>query len=236
MWRLIYSTLLYALAPLVWLRLARSVMRRPALADSWLERAGLIPPLPAKGPIWLHAASVGEVTSAAPLVAALREALPEIPLVLTTSTSRGAERAERLLGTQVVHFHAPYDYPGAVRRFLGRLAPRLVIVVERDLRPNVVYQCYRRGIPMVLANARLSARAARRYRWLAPLIRGMLARVTLAACQSREQGRRMVRLGLAPERLLVTGNSRLDREPGRGLLNRIEMMVAETSRHSAKLD
>ena len=210
MWRLLYNLLLYAAAPVVWLRLAWRGVSHPEYADGWLERAGFIPRLPAKGPIWLHAVSAGEVMSASPLIAALREALPGVPVVLTTTTPAGAECAVRLFGSQVVHFYAPYDFPGAVRRFLNRLAPRVTILLERELWPNVIYQCHRRGIPVVLANARMTSRSERRYRWIAPLTRGMLERVSLAGCQSREQGRAMVGLGLAPERLLVTGNLKFD--------------------------
>ena len=216
MWRFIYNLLLYVLAPAVGLRLVLRGIAQPAYWDGWLERAGFIPRLPAKGPIWVHAVSAGEVTSAAPLIAALREALPETPLVVTTTTLTGAQRAESLFGSQVVHFYAPYDYPGAVRRFLSRLAPRVAILMERELWPNIIHQCHRRDIPVVLANARMTARSARRYGWIGPLVRGMLARTTLAGCQSREQGRRMVRLGLAPERLLVTGNMKFDAELDRG--------------------
>ena len=211
--RLIYTILFYLLLPLVAVRLLWRARRAPAYAQRWGERFGLGPSLPStERVIWVHAVSVGETLAALPLIRALQRDYPAARLVVTTMTPTGSERVRAACGDSVHHVYAPYDLPGAVSRFLDRTHPDLAVIMETELWPNVLSGCARRGIPVVLANARLSARSAAGYRRLAPLTRGMLADLSAVAAQTPADGRRFVDLGLPPERLVITGNIKFDLE------------------------
>src|SRR6202042_3242827 len=133
---------------------------------------------PATAAIWLHAVSLGEMSAAAPLVRALRLRYPQNPLVLTTATPTGRARARGLFGDTVDVRFLPYDTPGAVARFLDRIRPRLAIIMETELWPNLFAGCERRSVPVVLASARLSAKSVTRYRRLRSLSRGVFSAVS----------------------------------------------------------
>ena len=209
--RLVYTVLFYLLMPLVILRLLWRARRAPAYARRWGERFGLGPTLPTdRKVIWVHAVSVGETLAALPLIRALQQDYPDARLVVTTMTPTGSERVRAAFGDSVHHVYAPYDLPGAVARFLRRTHPELVVIMETELWPNTLLGCARRGIPVVLANARLSARSAAGYRRVAPLVRQMLADLSTVAAQTSDDGQRFVELGLSPERLVVTGNIKFD--------------------------
>ena len=208
--RRLYTLLLYLLTPLVLLRLMWRGLRAPAYLRRWPERFGYFPVPPAAGVIWIHAVSVGEVQAAAPLVRALRERYPGVPLLLTTTTPTGSDRAREAFGRDVVHVYAPYDLPGAVRRFLVRVRPRLAVVMETELWPNLFHACREAGVPLVVANARLSPRSAAGYRRVASLTRRTLANVSVIAAQSRRDADDLISIGADPQRVQVTGNVKFD--------------------------
>jgi len=160
--------------------------------------------------LWVHAVSLGEVSAAAPLVRALRTRHPDLPLVLTTATPTGRARAVALFGDAVTVRFLPYDTPGAMRRFLARMRPRIAIIMETELWPNLYHQCRRRGVPIVLANARLSARSVSRYRRFGALFRDVFDGDTFVAAQSADDAARFVALGAAPSRTSVMGNLKFD--------------------------
>ncbi len=224
--RLLYSLLLYLLLPTILLRLCWRALRAPAYARRWGERLGRVAPLSGTV-IWVHAVSVGETLAALPLIRRLQAAQPQARLLVTTTTPTGSARVRAALGDGVVHCYAPYDFPHAVRRFLDRVRPGLLIVMETELWPNVLHGCARRGIPVVLANARLSARSAAGYGRVAALTRPMLAALTRVAAQTREDGERLLALGLAPDRLHVTGNIKFDLELDAALHERAHRLRAD---------
>ncbi len=211
--RALYSATLYVLAPITIYHLIWRGFRQPAYFERWDERYGSYPPAAESAPLWLHAVSVGEVNAAAPLVDRLLRDHPGQRMVITTITPTGSERVQALWGDTVVHVYLPYDLPGAVARFLAHFRPRLALIVETELWPNLLFGCRDRGIPAYILNARLSARSLRGYRVLRPLIRRALDSVRLVAAQSREDGSRFVRLGAARERVVVTGNLKFDTPP-----------------------
>jgi 3-deoxy-D-manno-octulosonic-acid transferase len=153
---------------------------------------------------------VGEAQAAVPLVRALRERYPQIPVVMTTMTPTGAERVRQALGGAVTQAYVPYDLPGAVTRFLRRVRPCMAILVETELWPNLVHFASRRGVPVVVVNARLSARSAARYAWGGSLVRSMLGEISAVACQTKPDAERFVALGADPARTHVTGNVKFD--------------------------
>jgi len=209
--RLLYICLGYGLAPiLLGLSLWRG-LRDPSYREGLPERLGLGPAAPAGG-IWVHAVSVGEVQAAASLVRALRRRYPHLPLTLTTATPTGRGRARRLFGGEVTVRYLPYDLPGPVGRFLERVRPRLGIILETELWPNLYRACERRGVPLVLASARVSERSVRRYRWAGGLVRAALAHGVIVAAQSAADAQRFVALGADPARTPVVGNLKFDVE------------------------
>lgn len=209
--RLLYSSLLYVLTPFILLRLWLRGRRAPAYRRRIRERFGWIAALPEDRPVlWVHAVSVGETLAAVPMIKALQRDYPDHRMVVTTMTPTGSERVQAAFGDQVTHVYAPYDLPGAVRRFLNRVRPEVLIVMETELWPNIVAACARRDIPVVLANARLSEKSARGYARLGALTHTMLARLRAVAAQAEADGERFSTLGLPRDRLAITGNIKFD--------------------------
>jgi 3-deoxy-D-manno-octulosonic-acid transferase len=205
----IYCAVPFAFAALLW-RGVGDRSYRPALRQrfGFGEHRGELPTL------WLHAVSLGEMSAAAPLVRALRSHYPRMPLVLTTATPTGRARAKNLFGDSVDVRFLPYDTPGAVARFLDRIRPRLAVIMETELWPNLFKECERRGVPMVLASARLSATSVARYRQLGGLFRGVFSATSLIAAQTDEDAARFVAIGAQGSRTRVIGNVKFDLELG----------------------
>ncbi len=206
----LYSLALYAATPLVLARLLVRSLRLPAYRRRWQERFGIVPGRPPAGAVWFHAVSVGEAQATLPLVRALRARWPGLPVVVTTTTPTGSERVRELYGDEVYHCYLPYDLPSAVARFLSRLAPRAAVVMETELWPNLFRACARRAVPVVVANARLSARSAAGNRRVRPFIARVLADTRLIAAQSEADAARFRDLGADPARVAVTGSVKFD--------------------------
>ncbi|MHB1241376.1 MAG: lipid IV(A) 3-deoxy-D-manno-octulosonic acid transferase [Gammaproteobacteria bacterium] len=208
--RLIYTAILYLLTPLVMLRLLWRSRADPDYRRRWPERFGFGSTQRRPGAIWVHAVSVGEVQAAVPLIRSLRECDPALPLVVTTTTPTGSRHVRRVFGQDVIHVYIPYDLPGAVRRFLRRVRPRLLIVMETEIWPNLYHWCRRADIPVVLANARLSERSAAGYARVPGLVRDTLDCLAAIAPQSQLDAARLLALGADPRRVSVTGNLKFD--------------------------
>ena len=181
---------------------------RPPLAARLGRR---LPPLP-RGGVWVQAVSVGEVAVATPLLAELRRRHPDLPLVLSATTATGLAVATGQQSADVV-LPFPLDLPGPVRRCLDAATPRLVILVETELWPELLDGCRRRGIPVALVNARISDSSFRGYRAARRLVRPLLTPVTLALAQEEQDAIRLVELGVPAERVAVTGNIKFDSPP-----------------------
>ena len=205
--RYLYSLLLYWLIPLALTRLAWRGLRNRGYWHRWAERFGFVPRL--EGPlIWLHAVSVGEVRASAPLVKALATDYPGHTVLITTMTPTGSATARELFGAAVAHCYAPYDLPTAVWRFLNRIRPRLALIMETELWPNLFHQCHARGIPLILANVRMSEKSARGYRRVAGFTRATLANVSRVGAQTEADAGRMRTLGAA--QVEVTGSIKFE--------------------------
>jgi len=165
----------------------------------------------ASGCLWFHAASVGEVQGVQPIIARLHTCMPEFPIVLSVFTPAGKHIAQRIVPEAASIFVLPLDLPWLMRRMMQCLRPCAVIVQETELWPNLFHTAARQHIPVLLVNGRLSARAFQRYRCLRPLMRRVLADVTLCLVQSEESARRFQQLGMDARRLQITGNTNIDR-------------------------
>ena len=207
--RRVYTVILWLLLPFVLLRLAVRGVRSRGYWQRWGERFGFVAHAP-RETLWLHAVSVGETRAAAPLVKALRAAYPDLLLWITTTTVTGSAQARALFGDTVAHSYLPYDLPGAVQRFLRRARPRALIVMETELWPNLFYYCARAGVPIAIANLRLSTRSHARYARFARFTRATLAHVRIFAAQAAADAERVRALGAPGERVQVTGNIKYD--------------------------
>ena len=213
--RTLYTLLFHLGLPLVALRLAYRAWRAPAYARRIGERFAFGLPTLAPDGIWVHAVSVGESIAAAPLIRELLARYPQLPITVTCMTPTGSERIRALFAGpeydgRVQHCYLPYDLPWAAARFLERLRPRLALIMETELWPNHIHQCARRGIPVVLANARLSERSARGYGRFAKLTAPMLGQLSLIAAQTAAEAERFRSLGARPECVEVTGSIKYD--------------------------
>lgn len=211
MFRFIYSVVFYLITPVIILRLVIRGLAAPNYRKRWSQRFGFFTPSESsKETIWLHAVSVGETLAAVPLVKALQEKYPEHRLLITCMTPTGSERITAAFGDSVDHSYAPYDTPDAVARFLKRVQPKMLIIMETELWPNTVAACYKRQIPVILANGRLSEKSARGYARVSKLSGPMVAQLSAVAAQHGDDGGRFTALGLPAEKLHITGNIKFD--------------------------
>lgn len=210
--RTLYTLMFHLGLPLVALRLWLRARKAPAYRQRIGERFAVGLPAMRRGGIWVHAVSVGESIAAAPMIRALLERYPDAPITVTCMTPTGSERIRAMFAQEprIQHCYLPYDLPWAAGRFLDHVQPRLGIIMETELWPNHIAQCARRGIPVMLANARLSERSARGYGRFARLTRPMLAQMSGFAVQTEVEARRFIDLGARPECVTVTGSIKFD--------------------------
>lgn len=228
MLRLLYTLLHYISLPVIILRLLYRSRRVPGYARRWYERFGFFrTPKPPMKSIWMHSVSVGETIASAPLVNALKIRYPQHRIVVTTMTSTGSDRVRAIHGDSVFHVYVPYDLPGAINRFLDRITPELVILMETELWPNIIATCHKRHIPVLLTNARLSERSARGYARFGPLTRGMLQQLSFIAAQARDDAERFIQLGYPRCRIQVTGTLKYDLKVERTLGEKADALRAQ---------
>lgn len=214
MWRILYSLLAYCIAPLIPLRLLYKARRNPAYRSDWVQRFHIGDLPRAQARLWVHAVSVGEVVAASSIIRELLRRHPQYRLMLTTTTPTGREEALRRFGDTVDHRFLPIDLPHLMAALVRRLQPSLLIVIETELWPNLFAACQHQGVPVLLANARLSERSFSRYQRVGRLARQTLALVDVIAARAQADAERLLALGALPERLRVVGNTKWDMEPG----------------------
>lgn len=195
--------------PFILLRLLWRSRKAPDYRKRVCERLGYAPAA-LEHSIWVHAVSVGETIAATPFIKALQKQFPNLPIVVTNMTPTGSARAKAAFGDSVKHAYVPYDIPGAVTRFINRTHPKILIVMETELWPNLFSICKQKNIPILLANARLSEKSARGYRAIASLTREMLSAICTLASQGFADAERFIALGMKKENVIVTGNIKFD--------------------------
>ena len=216
--RRLYTLLVTLALPFASLVVLWRGLREREYWRGWRERFGLGAALPggARG-LWVHAVSVGEVQAAASVVAALRGEWPAMPLAVTSATPAGRARARAAFDASVVVRYAPYDLPWCVRGALRRLRPALLVIMETEIWPNLLAECVRAGVPVVIASARLSPRSTARWSRFSALLQPALRRVVSVAAQSAADARRFEALGVAAEHIWICGNIKFDHEPVPGV-------------------
>jgi 3-deoxy-D-manno-octulosonic-acid transferase len=210
--RTIYSIIFYLALPLIVLRLLLRSRKAPAYRQRIMERFGFVRPLIDSKCIWVHAVSVGETLAAKPLIARLQQTYPQHTIVVTTMTPTGAERVADIKGN-VQHRYAPYDTPGAVKRFIRRIKPEMLIIMETEIWPNTLHCCRKNNIPSMLVNARMSEKSANGYANFKTLVGQALRNITHIAAQTGDDEERLIMLGADPSHVTVTGSLKFDFEP-----------------------
>ncbi|MFC7781175.1 lipid IV(A) 3-deoxy-D-manno-octulosonic acid transferase [Legionella taurinensis] len=208
--RVIYSTIWYLLVPFLLLRYWWKGRTLPAYRQRLAERFCLdrMPSLPVD--IWLHTVSLGEVIAATPLVDELLRLQKRI--LITTMTPTGAERVARQFGDQVTHRYVPHELPLTLRRFFKTFKPRMGIIFETEIWPNMIHYATEAGVPLVLFNARLSERSMRSYKKAASFFKPYLNQFQGIYAQGQEDAQRFIELGAEPGRVSVLGNIKFDLE------------------------
>ena len=206
----LYNTLLtFLLIPFFLYFLLRSVAQKGFL-KALAQRMGSFGTLPLKNPIWVHAASVGEVFCTVPLLKRMKKEFPHGEIVMTTMTSTGKKAAETYFPEANTVFLVPMDHPLILRRAMNNLRPRLLLIAETELWPNLLRSCGKRGIPIILFNGRISQKSFRRYHLFRFFFKGCLEFISLFLMQTEEDCLRIQKLGAEPRKIRVVGNIKFD--------------------------
>ncbi|MCE7648623.1 lipid IV(A) 3-deoxy-D-manno-octulosonic acid transferase [Vibrio fluvialis] len=209
--RLIYTLLLIVASPLLLYSLYKKKVGKPAFGARWKEHWGMTPKVSSQNPIWIHAVSVGESIAAIPVIKAMKQAQPDQAIVVTTTTSTGAEQIAKL-GDLVEHRYMPLDFAWCVHRFLQAVKPSRLLIVETELWPNTLHTVHQHNIPITIINARLSERSCLRYQKFSALFNLIRPYVDRILCQYESDAQRFIRLGFQPEQVQVTGSIKFDIE------------------------
>jgi len=208
--RFFYSLILTLVSPFLLYSLYKKKRGKPSVGKRWKEHFGFTPHIPScHNPIWIHAASVGETLAVTPFIKQLKSLHPEIKIVLTTTTSTGAEQAERL-GDLVTHRYTPVDFSFAIKKFIQIIKPSQLIIVETELWPNTLNVVSLANIPITLLNARLSEKSYRGYKKVLPIFIPMAKQLSKVLCQYEDDAARFAKLGVAQTKLVVTGSIKFD--------------------------
>ncbi len=206
LYNLLFTILLIFASPYFLLRSLLQSSFRKGLA----ERLGFFPDLSGSRPIWVHAASVGEVFCTIPLLKRIAREFPGMKIVLTTMTRTGNEAAKNQIPEADRIFFLPVDHPLTIRLAIERIQPGLLLIAETELWPNLLRSCGKKGIPIVLFNGRISRRSFRRYLLFKFFFKGCLKYIHLFLMQTEEDRNRMIRIGAPSEKTRISGNLKFD--------------------------
>lgn len=208
--RYFYTILLFLLSPFLLYSLYKKKDGKPSFGLRWKEHFGFTPILKSNiNPIWIHAVSVGEAIAATPIIKALKKQNPDQPILVTTTTSTGAEQIEKL-GDLVEHRYMPIDFCFAVHGFLKATKPEKMLIMETELWPNTLYTVSKFGIPISVLNARLSEKSFLGYKKIQPIFTLLGKYLTHVCCQYQDDADRFVALGINREKVHVTGSVKFD--------------------------
>lgn len=225
--RFFYSLFFYLLLPLILLRLWIKSFSSPTYARRWAERFGYVKfAAKDKKAIWIHTVSVGEFLGALPLIRELQKNY-DYALYITTTTVTGSERVNDILGEAVGHSYAPYDLPGSVSRFIKKIKPEVLVIMETELWPNLIAKCKQLSVPTILINARLSEKSAKGYARFSWLTRPMLQDLSFAVIQNSVDAQRFYALGLDGQKSQVVGNLKFDISISDSLQTKVDLLKQE---------
>ena len=208
--RFFYTLLLALASPFLLFGLYKSKPNKPKFGQRWKEHFGITPKLDTtEHPIWVHAVSVGESIAAIPLIKELKKQNPTQPILVTTTTSTGAEQIAKL-GDLVEHRYMPIDFGFAVKGFLKAIRPKQMLIIETELWPNTLNTVHNAAIPIIVVNARLSEKSCKNYTKVQPLFDLLTPCLDKVLCQTESDAKRFERLGIEENKLFVTGSIKFD--------------------------
>lgn len=205
--RWLYNFLFTLAIPIDGLRLCLRALKMPGAQRRWSQRLALGLNIPQDKPIiWLHAVSLGEVNLSVPLVEAILAQYPNHHLLITTTTLTGSQAVSKHFSTRVLHCYFPYDQPWVSKRFLDQIKPQCFIIMETEIWPNHLRHCQQQNIPVIILNARLSQRSARRYQRLQSWFERLWQAIHYIGAQSEQDRQRFIEIGFPESKISVTGN------------------------------
>lgn len=240
--RVFYSCLFYLLVPFILVRLIWRSIKAPAYRYRWGERFAFYNRKFSQNVIWFHAVSVGEAESLFPLVRKIQQQHPDAKLLITTTTPTGSARVKAVMQESVEHVYLPYDVPCAVSRFMQCFKPRVAVMMETEIWPNLYACCGENEVPLYIINARLSEKSSGGYQKIPALVAPALAQVKLIATQTQEDAERFAAIGAKTGTVRTLGNIKFDIDVsndiiGQGLQlkadlfsNRFVWLIASTHR------
>lgn len=224
MLKLIYSLLLTLVAPFLLYSLYKKKPGKPAFKGRWKEHFGFTPALEIETqPIWIHAVSVGEVIAVIPLIKQLKNQHANITIVVTTTTSTGAQQVAKIKEF-AEHRYMPIDFSFAVKRFISIIKPQQFIIMETELWPNTLAVVNKAEIPITVINARLSQRSYLRYKKVQLFFNLLAQNIDHILCQTSEDAQRFNLLGINPQKVTVTGSMKFDISISKAILHQGEQL------------
>lgn len=231
--RFFYTLILALVAPLLLFGLYKSKPNKPKFGKRWKEHFGITPKLTSnQRPIWIHAVSVGESIAATPLIKEIKKQNPEQPIIVTTTTSTGAEQIAKL-GSLVEHRYMPIDFGFAVKGFLKAIQPKKMLIIETELWPNTLHQVSKFGIPITVVNARLSEKSRNNYAKFQPVFNIIEPYLTKILCQSQSDADHFESLGVAKSKLAITGSIKFDIQIADTIKEKAKALRSELGEHRA---
>ncbi|WP_251359214.1 3-deoxy-D-manno-octulosonic acid transferase [Kangiella sp. TOML190] len=209
--RILYTLLYYLLSPLMCVRWFIKSLRPPQYREPFRQRFGFVT-FEQTFDIWIHAVSVGETSGAISLINRLLANQADLKILVTTTTPTGAKLLHESVGHKVSHCYSPCDLPGTIKRFIGRIKPKLVIIMETELWPNWINYISSKKTPIILANARLSETSKQKYLWFSQTSGWMLNQIQQILAVNEADAKRFEQLGVDKKRLKVVGNLKFDAE------------------------
>lgn len=210
--RQIYQFVFYLCSPLIIGYLILRAIRAKEYREGFFQRLGFVPQAYRQNGILIHCASVGETRAAEPLIRKLLSQYPTINITVSTSTPTGKQAVHSLFENRVQHLYFPIDWIGSNRRFLNRLKPQLVLLMETELWPNFLYQCKQNKISVVLANARLSKKSLKKYLKFKAISQEMFSHIDKVLAQYPSDKQNFIQLGVAEDKIELVGSIKFDIE------------------------
>ncbi|MBN2690037.1 MAG: lipid IV(A) 3-deoxy-D-manno-octulosonic acid transferase [Gammaproteobacteria bacterium] len=211
MLRSIYSLAIYLAMPFIVLRLLLKSLKNPAYRQRMKERFACIThKINTNKNIWIHAVSLGESIAAIPLIKEIKKHFPQCAITVTCMTPTGSQKIKQVFGNNVHHYYAPYDAPILIKKFLKKIRPQLLIIMETELWPNILHYSKKYGTKIILANARLSPKSTGGYAKISSFTKEMLNNIDLIAAQTKEDQLRFIQLGAKENNTQNMGNIKFD--------------------------
>jgi len=206
----IYTIIFTLLTPFILLRLYCKGIKSPTYRQRWQERLAIYSSQHPQNSLWFHAVSVGEAEALFPLIKRLQADDPKKSILITTTTPTGSSRVKMVLGDTVSHVYLPYDIPYVLHNFFHHFKPKIAVIMEKEIWPNLFSECCKRKIPLFIINARLSENSAHNYKKIPRLVIPALKNVTHILTQTEEDRQHFISIGVAQNKLSISGNLKFD--------------------------